>query len=62
MNSSLWDIESVADYLKLGKLTIYIMVREGDLPAFKIGKQWRFKRERIEQWIQDRESSLEKTD
>jgi excisionase family DNA binding protein len=31
------------------------MVRKGGIPAFKVGKEWRFKRESINSWILEKE-------
>ena len=33
--------EEVADYLRVDRNTIYIWCREGELPAIKVGKEWR---------------------
>jgi two-component system response regulator AtoC len=44
-------ITQVARYLNVRKLTIYKLAREGQLPAFKVGGQWRFKKELLDKWI-----------
>jgi excisionase family DNA binding protein len=44
-------ITQVARYLNVRKLTVYKLAREGGLPAFKVGGQWRFKRELLDKWI-----------
>jgi len=36
-------IEEVAEYLKISVPTIYRMVRRGQLPGIKLGRQWRFR-------------------
>jgi excisionase family DNA binding protein len=40
-------IEEVAKRLKVGKSTVYRMVKEGKIPATKIGRVWRFSSIRI---------------
>ena len=40
-------IEEVAKRLKVGKSTVYRMVKEGKIPATKIGRVWRFSSLRI---------------
>lgn len=40
-------LEEVAKRLKVGKSTVYRMVKEGRLPATKIGRVWRFSSLRI---------------
>ena len=44
----------VMELLAIGKNTFYKMVRSGELPAFRIGKQWRVKRAEMEQWTDGR--------
>ncbi|MGQ9457974.1 MAG: response regulator [Anaerolineae bacterium] len=45
-------IEEVARYLNLHELTVRRLAREGEIPAFKIGRQWRIKRRILERWIE----------
>jgi excisionase family DNA binding protein len=45
-------VEQVADYLQLNKLTVYKYIRNGRLPAFKLGKSYRVRRSDIE-WFLD---------
>ncbi len=37
--------------LQVDRTTIYRMVESGRLPAIRVGKQWRFSRAEIEQWL-----------
>ena len=45
-------IEEVARYLSLHELTVRRLAREGEIPAFKIGRQWRVKRTLLDRWIE----------
>ena len=45
-------IPDVASLLKVTEKTVYSLVRKGDLPAFKVGGQWRFRRTAIDSWIE----------
>ena len=47
-------IADVAEYLGLHELTVRRLAREGAIPALKLGRQWRIKRDLLEQWIADR--------
>lgn len=38
--------------LRVDRTTIYRMVENGELPALRVGKQWRFAREQVEAWLQ----------
>lgn len=44
-------IDELADYLKVSKETIYKMAKANKLPSSKIGNQWRFNRQIIDQWL-----------
>jgi two-component system response regulator (stage 0 sporulation protein F) len=49
-------IEQVARYLSLHELTVRRLAREGEIPAFKVGRQWRVKKALLDRWI-EREAS-----
>ena len=49
-------IREVADYLKITEKTAYRLAAAGDLPGFKVGGSWRFRRSEIDRWI-DRQSA-----
>lgn len=51
MQEVLLTTEQVAHYLKVDKFTIYRLVAQKRLPAFKVGNQWRFKRRLLEAWL-----------
>jgi excisionase family DNA binding protein len=44
-------IQEVAEYLKLYEKTAYRLASEGEIPGFKVGGSWRFRRQDIEHWI-----------
>ncbi len=44
-------LEQVAEYLNVNKFTVYRLVAQKELPAFKVGNQWRFKRQLVEAWL-----------
>ncbi|WP_437487297.1 helix-turn-helix domain-containing protein [Sorangium sp. So ce1014] len=43
----------VADHLKVIERTLYRLVQEGKLPAFKVGNSCPFRRENLERWISE---------
>jgi excisionase family DNA binding protein len=45
-------IEEVARYLSLHELTVRRLAREGEIPAFKVGRQWRVKKSLLDRWIE----------
>jgi excisionase family DNA binding protein len=54
------NVAELSDYLRIHKTTIYRMLREGRLPGFRVGSDWRFSVEAIEQW--QRDQGLKKTE
>jgi excisionase family DNA binding protein len=51
MPEQLLTLEQVAEYLNVDKFTVYRLLSDKELPAFKVGNQWRFKRKLIENWL-----------
>jgi excisionase family DNA binding protein len=51
MQEILLTIEQVARYLKIDKFTVYRLITQKKLPAFKVGSQWRFKRKLLDEWL-----------
>ena len=46
-------LAEVATYLRLSKDTVYRMASNAKLPASKVGNQWRFRREDVDQWLEE---------
>lgn len=51
MQEILLTTEQVAQYLKIDKFTLYRLVSQKKIPAFKVGNQWRFKKKMIDAWL-----------
>jgi excisionase family DNA binding protein len=51
------DIRQASSYLGISPDTLYKYASEGFVPAFKLGNRWRFKRSRLDEWM-DRQSDL----
>ncbi|NQT75774.1 MAG: helix-turn-helix domain-containing protein [Candidatus Omnitrophica bacterium] len=49
-------VKDVADYLDVHPMTIYKYVKDGRIPAFKVGDSWRIRRDSIDKWIRDSEN------
>lgn len=48
MKQEIMTIREVAQFLRLTEKTAYRYALEGQLPAFKVGGAWRFRRDEIE--------------
>ena len=43
-------IGELSEYLRVHRSTLYRLLKKGQLPGFKIGSDWRFNVETIDQW------------
>lgn len=44
-------LEQTAEYLHLHPVTLRNKARRGEIPARKLGRQWRFVREQLDAWL-----------
>ena len=58
MSDPILTLPEVAVLLKVAEKTVYTMARNGQLPAFKVRGQWRFKRDDIDRWIDEQKASV----
>ena len=52
------NLSEVATYLHVHRSTAYRMVQSGELPGFKIGSDWRFNLEEIDNWRLSRSRAM----
>ena len=57
MADDILTIEEVAKYLRVSERTVYDWAQKGEIPAGKIGTVWRFKKDEIEKWVNERLTS-----
>jgi excisionase family DNA binding protein len=48
--SKLLTVNELSEYLRVHRSTIYRLLKKGQLPGFKIGSDWRFNVEAIDEW------------
>src|ERR671914_1013508 len=53
----LLSVEDVARYFGVGQMTVYRWCKEGRLQCIKLGKQWRIRREALEDFLSQHERS-----
>ena len=49
--------KEVAEYLQIHTATLYILIRRGEIPSFKIGTDHRFRRDEIEKWLAEKQQT-----
>jgi two-component system response regulator (stage 0 sporulation protein F) len=51
VNSNLMTTKEAAEYLKLNYMTVYKLAQRGRIPASKIGGNWRFRKDLLDDWL-----------
>lgn len=44
-------VKEVSEYLRVHPSTVYKLVKNGGMPAFRVGSDWRFASEVIDRWL-----------
>ena len=55
MEGAFFTVRELAEYLRMRPITIYKHASKGELPGFKVGATWRFKKSSIDKWIEEQE-------
>jgi excisionase family DNA binding protein len=56
-NIKLLTLSEVATILKISKRTLHRMIQHQQIPAFKVGGQWRILESRFQEWMQIEEQT-----
>jgi excisionase family DNA binding protein len=56
-NGDILTLPEMAELLRVAEKTVYTLAQRGEIPAFKVGGQWRFSRGAIEVWIDEQSRS-----
>jgi excisionase family DNA binding protein len=52
------NIRQASQYLGVSPDTLYKYVNEQKLPAFKLGNRWRFKKSKLDQWMEEKSNEF----
>ena len=55
----IFTIKELSEHLRVHPTTIYRLLRQGRLPGFRVGSNWRFNRAAIEQWERTQAAGFE---
>jgi excisionase family DNA binding protein len=55
MSGELLTFKDAKEYLRVSSSTLYRLVQRKDVPASKIGRSWRFRKERLIIWLEEQE-------
>jgi len=51
MEKEILTIEEAADYLQIGKRSLYKLAKDGRIPGKKVLNKWRFEKESLKEWV-----------
>jgi len=60
--NDLLTVRDLQELLRVDRVTVYRMIKDGRLPAFKVSGQWRFSQPEIDEWLRGQRASLETAD
>jgi excisionase family DNA binding protein len=52
--------KEASDYLKIAPRTLYRYIRKHSIPAFKLGREWRFIKSELDKWLIKKVQELSK--
>ena len=52
MKDTFLTTEEVLDYLQVNLRTVYRLIKAGRIPAVRVGRQWRFRKQDIDTWLE----------
>jgi excisionase family DNA binding protein len=55
-------LSEAAELLQVSTRTLHRMIRTAELPAFKVGGQWRVRETQLRQWIEHQENPPDDTE
>jgi excisionase family DNA binding protein len=59
MDEVVLTLEQVAEFLQVSETTVYQLTRSGELPARKVGREWRYLKSDLVVWLRQGGSSIE---
>jgi PTS system nitrogen regulatory IIA component len=51
MDEEILDVEGAARALGVSTRTIYALARKGEIPAMRVGREWRFALRNLREWV-----------
>ena len=58
----LYTAAEVADVLRLNQQVVQRKLQAGDIPGYRIGREWRVEREQLREWLDARSNRRDETD
>jgi len=60
MNEEILTVKELAELLRISEATLYKLIRNHEIPVFKVANEWRFQKKSITKWITSKEVRIVK--
>ena len=57
-NYEVLTVKEVCEILRVHPATVYKLTRQGKIPSFRIGTDWRFRTDLIERWMAEQSMAV----
>lgn len=58
VESPLMTLQECAEYLQISKSTLYRLMKSKTFPGFRLGADWRFRKEDVLRWLESQSSGV----
>ncbi len=52
--------DDVLEYLRINARTVYRLIKNGEIPAVRVGRQWRIRRCDLDSWLEGQRMGISK--
>ena len=52
MKDKLLSVNDICEYLGIGRDTVYKWIKAQNLPAYRIGRFWKFRKTEVDKWLE----------
>ncbi len=61
MDEAFLTTEEVLEYLQVTQRTVYRLIKAGRIPAVRVGRQWRFRKQDVDRWLESQQGRSART-
>ena len=51
MEDRWFSVDEICQYLGISRDTVYKWIDQKDMPAYRVGRLWKFRKEEVDEWI-----------
>lgn len=51
-----YSVDEIAEHIGIKRDTVYKWVNERNMPAHKVGRLWKFRKEEVDEWVKSGEA------